>query len=198
MKLSKGIKIFCNILILTLFVGGVVAFVYIYKASNNFTSNVNSFGISLKDNFNSSLDSYYISNTSGHILKKETYNGKILNVKTDEVFSIHVIANEVNDFNFTYKDEKLSWKNTPKKDENLDSYFDLILNEDKTFSFSVKNNFKEIINSIYSDIVLPVDFDYSLNYFRLVVSNDSTSLNYDFSISVDTTGINLDCEEIVW
>ena len=198
MKLSKGIKIFCNILTLTLLVGGVVAFAYIYKASNNLTTNVNSFGISLKDNFNSSLDSYYISNTSGHILKKETYNGKILNVKTDDVFSIHVIANEDNDFNFTYKDEKLSWKNSPKKDENLDSYFGLILNEDKTFSFCVKNNFKEIINSIYADIVLSADFDYSLNYFRLVVSNDSTNLNYDFSISVDTTGINLDCEEILW
>ena len=198
MKLSKGIKIFSNVLIFTLLVGGVVAFVYIYKASNNFTTNVNSFGISLNDNLDSKLDSYYISNTSGHILKKETYNGKILNVKTDDAFSIHVIANEDNDFNFIYKDEKLSWKNSPKKDGNLDSYFDLILNEDKTFSFSVKNSFKEIINSIYSDIVLPVDFDYSLNYFRLVVSNDSSNLNYDFSISVDTTGLNLDCENILW
>ena len=181
--------------ILLLLVGGVLGVVYIYKSSNSFTTTPSTFGFLICDNFNNENKNYFISSTSDNLLTlNKEYKVNILGIESDVNYDLKFISNPDNDFNFKNGDEILSWKNTPVKNGNLNRFFD-VKDYESYFVFKCNLDYKEIILDCFSEAVIETPKNLK-NLFRMEITNQKTTLNYDFSFSGNY--LKLDEVNIVW
>ncbi len=181
--------------ILLLLVGGVLGVVYIYKSSNSFTTAPSTFGFSICDNFNNENKNYFISSTSDNSLTlNKEYKVNVLGIESNVNYDLNFIANPDNDFDFKNGDEKLTWENTPVKNGNLNKYFDL-KESDTSFVFKCNLDYKEIILDCFPKAVIETPKNLK-NLFRMEITNQKTTINYDFSFS--SNYLKLDEVNIVW
>lgn len=194
--MKKGIiNNIISCLVLLLLVGGVLGVVYVYKSSNSFTTVPSTFGFSICDNFDNENKSYYISSTSDNSLTlNNEYKVKVLGIESNVNYDLNFISNPDNDFDFKNGDEKLTWENTPVKNGNLNKYFDL-KESDTSFVFKCNLDYKEIIMDCFPQAFVepPKVLE---NLFRMEITNQKTTLNYDFSFSGNY--LKLDEVQIVW